>query len=188
MQNNRYESNTEFIDPDLPSRRCSIEYFTFLSFVWGSDVTKLGSSGRSSITGQLNHFSPTYSDLIFSLKSDVRDGPRWFDNLWSSKFELVRVGRWFLKGVQSLFGSRIRAQLTSNNSLQFHPIEFPCFLSFYKMSDPFLIDESRIQVWRNSIPNCFVVRTRLFIDFSNASVISGRNRTPGPCQTSKGRQ
>ena len=83
------------------------------------------------------------------------------DNLWSSKFELVRVGRWFLKGVQSLFGSRIRAQLTSNNSLQFHPIEFPCFLSFYKMSDPFLIDESRIQVWRNSIPNCFVVRAGL---------------------------
>ena len=68
MQNNRYESNTEFIDPDLPSRRCSIEYFTFLSFVRGSDVTKLGSSGRSSITGQLNHFSPTYSDFIFSLE------------------------------------------------------------------------------------------------------------------------
>ena len=68
MQNNRYESNIKWLDPDLPSRRCSIEYFTFLSFVWGSDVTKLGSSGRSSITGQLNHFSPTYSDFIFSLE------------------------------------------------------------------------------------------------------------------------
>ena len=68
MQNNRYESNIKWLDPDLPSRRCSIEYFTFLSFVCGSDVTKLGSSGRSSITGQLNHFSPTYSDFIFSLE------------------------------------------------------------------------------------------------------------------------
>ena len=103
-------------------------------------------------------------------------------------FEWSSIPQRFSVPVQSWFGSRICVQLTSNNSLQFHPIEFPCFLSFYKMSDPFLIDESRIQVWRNSIPNCFVVRTRLFIDFSNASVISGRNRTPGPCQTSKGRQ
>ena len=64
----RYESNIDWIDPDLPSKRCSIEYFTVLSSVCGSDVTMVGSSGRSSITGQLNHFSPTYSDFIFSLK------------------------------------------------------------------------------------------------------------------------
>ena len=96
MQNNRCESNIDWLDPDLPSRRCSIEYFTFLSFICGSVVTKLGSSGRSSITGQLNHFSPTYSDLMFSLNNDyLRSfkliynnkgstfGPRISENIWS---------------------------------------------------------------------------------------------------------
>ena len=71
--NKRFESNIDCIDPDLPSRRCSIEYFTVLSSVEGSNVSKRGSSGRSSITGQLNHFSPTYSDFIFSLKNILDD-------------------------------------------------------------------------------------------------------------------
>ena len=176
MQNNRYESNIDWLDPDLPSRRCSIEYFTFLSFICGSVVTKLGSSGRSSITGQLNHFSPTYSDFMFSLKTIIYV----LSNLFTTTRDPHSV-REFLK-IFDLDPVLVRAVDSCSaifvDSLQFHSIEFPCFLTFYKMSDAFLINESRIQVWRDSIPNCFVVRTRLFIDFSNESVISEQNQSP----------